>query len=159
MKGDIVKSTDSTPKPAGSLMALGEERFVSLTTFRQSGERVSTPVWIARDDDALVVTTPAGSGKVERLRRDSRVELQACGRTGRVDPTDEPVAGRAEISTDDDVRHRLTKVLRAKYRLEYQVVMGVERLVSRRHHERVILRITPMPRPPFDDPLGAPREP
>ncbi len=44
------------------------ERFVSLTTFRRDGTPVATPVWIARDGDALVVTTPADSGKVKRLR-------------------------------------------------------------------------------------------
>ncbi|MDT0352926.1 PNPOx family protein [Pseudonocardia charpentierae] len=32
------------------------ERFVSLTTFRRDGTPVATPVWIARDGDALVVT-------------------------------------------------------------------------------------------------------
>ncbi|HSK58696.1 MAG TPA: pyridoxamine 5'-phosphate oxidase family protein [Actinomycetospora sp.] len=61
------------------LAALGDESFVSLTTSRRTGDAVATPVWVARDDAAdgtLVVTTPASSGKVERLRRDPR------GRTG-----------------------------------------------------------------------------
>ena len=48
--------------------ALGDERFISLTTFLKSGNAVSTPVWIARDGDDLVVTTPAMSGKAKRLR-------------------------------------------------------------------------------------------
>ena len=131
------------PDIDAALMALGDQRFVSLTTFRRTGERVSTPVWIARAGDALVVTTPAGSGKVKRLRRDPRVELQSCSRTGRIDETDVPVAGTAEILTDNDVRHRLTTVIRQKYRIEYRLVMGIERLISRRNHKRVILRITP----------------
>lgn len=41
-------------EPGAALIALGDERFVSLTTFRRTGERVSTPVWIARDQDTLV---------------------------------------------------------------------------------------------------------
>ncbi|WP_433782855.1 hypothetical protein ACQPX6_23395 [Actinomycetospora sp. CA-101289] len=32
-----------------------------------------------REDGALVVTTPASSGKVERLRRDPRVVLRQAG--------------------------------------------------------------------------------
>ena len=45
---------------------LGREKFVSLTTFRRSGDAVSTPVWIAQDGDALVVTTTEQTGKVKR---------------------------------------------------------------------------------------------
>ena len=44
-----------------ALTALGDERFISLTTFLRSGNAVSTPVWIARDGDVLAVTTRAGS--------------------------------------------------------------------------------------------------
>ena len=51
-----------------ALTALGDERFISLTTFLRSGNAVSTPVWIARDGDVLAVTTPAMSGEVKRLR-------------------------------------------------------------------------------------------
>ena len=55
---------------------LADEKFVSLTTFRKNGVGVPTPVWIGRDGDALVVTTPVGSGKVKRLRRNCTVELR-----------------------------------------------------------------------------------
>lgn len=41
------------------LAAMGEEPFVSLTTFRKTGVGVPTAVWIAPEGDgALVVTTP-----------------------------------------------------------------------------------------------------
>ena len=66
------------------LLALAEQRFVLLTTYRRSGEAVSTPVWVAREGDALVVLTPARSGKAKRLRRDPRVQVQPCGRFGKV---------------------------------------------------------------------------
>ena len=127
---------------AGTLLVLGDSRFVSLTTFRRSGEPVSTPVWIARDGDALVVTTPEDSGKVKRLRHDPRVELRPCGRFGRVRDGVEPVAGVAEILMDDASREHVTDVIRAKYPLEYRVVMGIERLVSSGSKRRVMLRIT-----------------
>lgn len=45
-----------------SLATMGDERFVSLTTFRKSGEPVSTAVWIGRDGDAVIVITPEASG-------------------------------------------------------------------------------------------------
>ncbi|WKK72242.1 hypothetical protein Q0F99_04380 [Rathayibacter oskolensis] len=46
-----------------ALSALSDESFVSLTTFRRTGAGVSTPVWIARDGAALIVTTPAGAAR------------------------------------------------------------------------------------------------
>src|SRR3954471_6521754 len=108
--------------------ALGTERFVSLTTYRRSGEPVSPAVWVARDGDALVVTTPADSGKVKRLRHTPRVELRPCSRTGRVQDGAPPVVGTAEVLTDSGSRQRLTGLIRRKYGIEYRVVMAIERL-------------------------------
>ena len=128
--------------PGNRLAALGDERFVSLTTFRRSGERVSTPVWVAKDGDALVITTPAASGKVKRLRNDPCVELRPCGRLGRVEEGAVPVAGVAEILADEEGQERPTGIIRKKYGLEYRVVMGIERLGGSGRADRVILRIT-----------------
>ena len=66
-----------------SLDTLGDEPFVSLTTFRASGAPVSTPVWIGTEGEDLVVLTPLDSGKVKRLRANPRVELRPCDRRGR----------------------------------------------------------------------------
>ena len=120
--------------------ALAEERFVSLTTFRRNGAPVSTPVWIGRDGDALVVTTPAGSGKVKRLRTEPRVELRPCSRTGKVAPDAVMVSGHAEVLDDPAAHARVAAVVRRKYALEYFLVMGIERL-TRRGGRRVALRI------------------
>ena len=72
--------------PTPTLTALAHERFVSLTTYRRDGRGVATPVWVARDGDALVVITPEGTGKLKRLRHTSRVTLRPCDRRGRVAP-------------------------------------------------------------------------
>ena len=122
--------------------ALGNERFLSLTTFRKSGERVSTPMWVARDGDALIMFTPQASGKVKRLRNSPRVELRPCNRRGRVKDGVEPVAGVAEVLTDEDSLERATGIIRRKYRLGYRVVMAIERLIKFGPEKRVVLRIT-----------------
>ena len=122
--------------------ALGDESFVSLTTFRRSGEAVSVPVWIGRDGDALTVTTPATSGKVKRLRADPRVELRPCSRRGTVDGGVPPVAGVARIIADVDGVERLTDGIRKKYRWQFRVAMMIERLGRAGRRPRVILRIT-----------------
>ena len=129
------------PDPQHTAAALGGQRFVSLTTFRRTGVAVPTPVWIARDGDALVVLTPEESGKVKRLRNDPRVQLRPCGRTGKVAPGTEPVDGVAEIVADAATAARLTGLFPAKYGLEYRATMLVERVAARRRKPRVLLRI------------------
>lgn len=125
-----------------TLASLGEERFVSLTTFRKSGARVATTVWIAVDGDSLVVTTPAESGKVKRLRNDSRVELRPSSRGGSVDETQPLVPAAAEIVTDPATIERVTEIFKKKYGLEYRAFIGIERVVASGNRDRFILRIT-----------------
>ena len=126
-----------------SFPALGDERFVSLATFRRTGIRVATPVWIVKDGSALLVTTPADSGKVKRLRNDPRVEMVPCGRLGKPTTEATPVSGVAEVVDSDDARRRLETVFRRKYGLEYRFFMLVERLLGPRSSPRVMLRVTP----------------
>ncbi|HEU4326741.1 MAG TPA: PPOX class F420-dependent oxidoreductase [Roseiflexaceae bacterium] len=128
---------------AHTLAAVADERFVSLTTFRRSGEPVSTPVWVAQDGDALIVTTPADSGKVKRLCNNPRVELRPSDRMGGVKDDAVTVAGRVEIVSEEQHIKRLTSNIRRKYGLEYWIIMGIERLANiGREKDRLILRIT-----------------
>jgi len=130
------------PTSAAALAALADERFVSLTTYRRSGVAVSTPVWIARDGEDLIVTTPKESGKVKRLRNDSRVQLRACSRTGSVKDGAVAVDAHAAIADDDGSRALLTQVFGGKYRTEYRVFMFIERLGKAGAKQRVLLRIS-----------------
>lgn len=122
-----------------SLRNLGDERFVSLTTFRKTGVGVATTVWIARDGDALLVTTPQGSGKVKRLRNNPRVELRPCSRTGKVADDAPTAVGRAEILEETPA---LSSVFRKKFGLEYRLFMAIERRGKQGKRPRFILRIT-----------------
>lgn len=124
------------------LAALGDEKFVSLTSFRKSGDAVDTTVWIGRDGDTLIVTTPSGSGKVKRLRHDGRIALRPSSRRGKADTSVPPVAAVAEVVEGREAMYRLDSVMGAKYPLEYRLVMGIERLIRRGAPERVMLRIT-----------------
>jgi PPOX class probable F420-dependent enzyme len=128
------------------LPPLADSRFVSLTTFRRSGEAVSTPVWVGRDGASLVVLTPAGSGKVQRLRTDPRVEIRPCGRFGKVADGVLPVAGTAELREGPHDVEQARATIRATYPLESRIVLGIERLVERLRGrprtERLALLIT-----------------
>ncbi|WP_456847490.1 PPOX class F420-dependent oxidoreductase [Cellulomonas sp. P5_C6] len=122
--------------------ALADEGFISLTTYRKSGVGVPTTVWVGQDGDALLVTTPRGSGKVKRLRHDARVELTPSSRFGKVDDDAPVLTGVAEVLDDDAARERCNAVMQEKYGLEYRVMMGIEKLGRKDSDNRVILRIT-----------------
>ena len=124
------------------LAALGDEKFVSLTTFRKSGDAVETTVWVGRDGDSLIVTTPSGSGKVKRLRNDERISLRPSSRRGKADTSVPPVAAVAEVVEGREAMYRLDSVMGTTYPIEYRLVMGIERLIRRGAPERVMLRIT-----------------
>ncbi|WP_255447103.1 PPOX class F420-dependent oxidoreductase [Schumannella soli] len=131
---------DSSP-----LLSLASTPFVALTTFRRNGEGVSTPVWIARDGDALVVITPLGTGKLKRLKNDGRVTVQPCGRRGTVKSDSPLVEARATVSSDAADVERATAAVRAKYGAEYHVIMFLERLFARglgANKPRAVIRIT-----------------
>ena len=128
--------------PQKTFTALGDKAFVSLTTFRKNGERVSSPVWVARDGDALIVLTPKESGKVKRLRNNGQVEIRPSSRMGKVADESKLVPGIAEIVTDVPTAARLTHVIQKKYGFEYYITMFIERIAARRQKPRVILRIT-----------------
>ena len=81
---------------------LANEKYLLLTTFRKDGRGVSTPVWVARHGEELVVRTPIDAGKVKRIRRDGAVEIAPCDVRGR--PRGESVTGRARLLDADQTR-------------------------------------------------------
>ncbi|MET9021473.1 PPOX class F420-dependent oxidoreductase [Actinopolymorpha sp. NPDC004070] len=127
---------------ATSLALLDHEPFVSLSTFRHSGEPVATTVWIVRDGDALYVTTGESTGKVRRVRRDPRVTMRPCTRLGRVGEGAPSVSGVAEVVTDPAVTERVMAAFRAKYRMQFRLAMALERF-RKKGGTRILLRITP----------------
>ena len=131
-----------TPKEGRQVSAvdsLGEVQFVALTTFRQSGAPVATTVWVVSDDESLVVTTTSGSGKVKRLRRDSRIELRPSGRRRVRTDDNYLVTGRAQIVEEADEVRRCHREFETKYGWQFRIAMLIERFADER--QRVLLRI------------------
>ncbi len=79
--------------------------YARLTTFRKSGEPVSTPVWFALGPghERVYVFTDVESGKVRRIRNDPRVGLAPSGFRGR--PRGAEV--RAEARVLDRAEHEI----------------------------------------------------
>ena len=120
------------------LEVLGAAPYVLLTTFRRDGRAVPTPLWVARDGDALVVWTPAGSGKVKRLRNRADVTVAPCTFGG--EPTGPSVVGAATV-LDPEVSRAGKALIRRKYGVMGWLTMTGSR-IRRGSRGTVCIRIT-----------------
>ena len=78
---------------------LSGHAYVNLETYRRNGQPVATPVWFTLDDNnkMIYVITRTETGKVKRLRNNSKVRIVPCGIRGR--PKGEWLNGRATFAT------------------------------------------------------------
>jgi PPOX class probable F420-dependent enzyme len=103
--------------------------YARLTTFRKSGEPVSTPVWFALGPGhkRVYVFTDVESGKVRRIRNDPRVGLAPSGFRGR--PRGAEVRAKARIL--DRAKHEIAdRALREKYGWRYRLAQAVISLLG-----------------------------
>ncbi|MCE5289351.1 MAG: PPOX class F420-dependent oxidoreductase [Nocardiaceae bacterium] len=116
---------------------LGTAKYMLLTSFRKNGVGVATPVWFAPDGDAFVVWTTTDSGKVKRIRRDSRVTVARCDRRGK--PSGKTFDAVAEIHTGADAE-RIRQLIAKHYGLLGRLLVTASSL-RRGHDGTVGLRI------------------
>ena len=123
---------------------LPHSTYVSLTTFRRSGDPVATPVWAAPDGDDLVVWTRADSGKVKRLRHTARVTVAPCDIRGRV--TGPAVQATAVLSEPHQWRQARAALARRygwQWRVSYASSRLWQRLARPGTERHAIIRIRP----------------
>jgi PPOX class probable F420-dependent enzyme len=77
---------------------LAKEKYLSLVTFRRSGDAAPTPVWFALDSGTIYVESGPESGKVKRVRHTPRVTVAPCTLNGTV--TGPALDGQGRIVTD-----------------------------------------------------------
>lgn len=131
--------------PTSTTLALGASDFIQLTTFRRTGEGVPTPVWVVPDGDTLAVFTPAGTGKLKRIRHTPRVTVAECSRRGRVDGDVVPVVAHATATAEPAEVERVTRLLAGKYGLQFKIAMLAERVFARGERRREVIHIRPAP--------------
>jgi PPOX class probable F420-dependent enzyme len=89
-------------------------RYVSLVTYRRNGTGVPTPVWHVNMDGELVVITEADTGKVKRIRGNSRVKVTVCDMRGRMAVDAASAEGTARL-LDAAQTERARTLLARKY--------------------------------------------
>ena len=115
--------------------------YVSLATYRKSGEVVATPVWCAEDDGEFFVFSAGEAGKVKRLRNSDRARVAVCDVRGKVQG-DWIDASATLLSEAGDIERAL-RALRRKYGMQMWLADVGAKLVGRFHKRAYIrLRIT-----------------
>lgn len=122
----------STGSPTGSPTggpAIADEKFMSLTTFRRSGDRVSSPVWVVGLQDGRIgFWTAMGTGKTKRLKNDPRVEVRPCDRRGHVSEGAPRYAGTAALVQSGGAFTEVQGRVRAKYGFMTKVAQLIAKL-------------------------------
>ena len=125
---------------------LGREQFIALTTFRKTGQAVTTPVWFAQSLGTIYVETHGDAGKLKRLRRSGHVTLAPCTYSGKV--TGAVSVGNARILTESEECTAASVALAKKYgfmRPLLYFVMNAQRLLQRKERvEDVYIAIEPI---------------
>lgn len=99
-------------------MSIADEKYVLLTTFRKNGDAVPSPVWIvALADGKAGFTTDEVSGKIKRIRNNSKVTLQPCSMKGApkagssiIDATAEVLLGADAQPTRDAIHKKYSLI-------------------------------------------------
>jgi uncharacterized protein len=122
---------------------LGDARYLSLTTYRRSGEAVATPVWfVPQPDGTVLVYTEASSGKVTRLRHTPDCTVAACDARGRVHGEVADATAAVLDAQADEVYRRLVR----RYGWQARAFGLAARLRGRgRHGDAVGIRLSARP--------------
>lgn len=109
-------------------MSISEEKYIALTTYRKSGEGVTTPVWVnAVSDGRIGFWTSMGSGKTKRMKNNAQVTVQASDARGRAKKGSTPIAGIAEMVQSGP----LFDEVQAKGKEKYGFMVNITKLIGR----------------------------
>jgi PPOX class probable F420-dependent enzyme len=120
------------------------KKYLSLVTYRRNGAAVRTPVWFAEAPAArngkapkLYFYTIGNTGKVKRIRNNSRVKIAPCDMRGGI--RGNWVDARAEIVAGEEAVFGI-RLLNRKY-VPWKQLLDFFAMFRRR--ERVVLVLTP----------------
>lgn len=134
----------STPVLEKAALAnLERAQCIALTTYRKTGQAVTTPVMFAVGHGAIYVGTRADAGKLKRLRHTTRVTFAPCSYSGKV--TGKVSEGNARILTKPEENAEASAALAKKYGFTLPLTRTVWRLLHRQADaEEVYIAIEPI---------------
>ena len=118
-----------------------DQEFLSLETFRKSGEGVKTPIWFVQEGDSLYMWTVGDSAKIKRIRNNPQVKIAPCKRFGEV--TGEWVTAQASVDDSPAAVRHVEELLRRKLGFGFMVFGLIDGIRDRqRGARRVCLKVS-----------------
>ena len=119
-------------------MAIADSKYIALTTFRKSGEAVTSPVWVVPLDDGRIgFWTSSTSARRSACATRRAVVVQPSNGRGQPIAGSSPVEGTAELSTPP-----LPEVV-SKVKAKYGWMTTAAKVVAKMAH--------PIHTPPYGD--------
>ena len=121
---------------------LARERYVSLETYKRSGDGVATPIWFASDPQdprRLFMYTNGKSWKVKRIRNGPRARVAACNARGKVHGP--WLEATARIESDERGMARGFDLLIEKYGWQARLLLVGARIAGT-WKDRTVLEVT-----------------
>ena len=104
-KSEPDDNTNSMSSPSDRQLILSGHQYINLETYRRNGQTTATPVWFTIDGNNIFVVTRSKTGKVKRLRNNSKVRLVPSGMRG--EPKGKWLDGKAIFATQEQLERAL----------------------------------------------------
>jgi uncharacterized protein len=95
----------SSSSPSNWISMLSGHAYINLETYRRNGQATATPVWFTTDGNNIFVVTRSKTGKVKRLRNNSKVRIVPSGMRG--EPKGKWLNGKAIFATPEELDRAL----------------------------------------------------
>jgi len=112
-----------------TLAAFAGQPYLNLESYRKDGQGVRTPLWFAEEGGVLYISTPAGSWKVKRIRRNPRARIVPSTLGGK--PRGQWVEATARLE-DGPAAARAQDLLIQKYGWQKKLINFFARLAGRK---------------------------
>jgi PPOX class probable F420-dependent enzyme len=91
--------------PSDRISIFSGHQYINLKTYRRNGQSVTTPVWFTIDGNKIFIVTRSETGKVKRLRNNSKVSIVPSGMRG--EPKGKWLNGKATFATPQELEDAL----------------------------------------------------
>ncbi len=109
--------------------------YLTLESYRKSGDPVRTPMWFGEDQRVLYLGTPTDAGKVKRIRNNQRVRVVPSTALGV--PKGDWIDGQAQILEGSEAEHA-NQLLNRKYGWKRALITFFQKL---RRKKRILIAI------------------
>ena len=96
------------------LLDFANVQYINLVTFKKDGSKVTTPVWVAQQNNSLIVTTGNNAGKVKRIRNNGKAIIYTTNQSGSKKLSEE-LEVKGSILSDEDLITEAVTILKKKY--------------------------------------------